>query len=270
MLRNALLAAGLAIALNIAAAMGGLSYQACVVLVFGGMVAFFATNAWRVLSADDWKLFAGFFLAGNIATTLLEIFMMRFDVWGFTSRTHHLSGYTIFGAPLEEYGYWACCAAIVPLAYLGFSRRQGPMRYDPAFLTSLEAFADRLHLQAKTDPVAYVEESEGKEGQFARGSRFPVYICIQLAFVAAIAGLLRRYHGSWKALVATVVVFSLVVFPNEAWSIHQGYWAYNSQKMVGIYFLHIPLEGWLMYFLPAVFACMVIDIADRDIFGKDA
>jgi lycopene cyclase domain-containing protein len=269
LLRSAILAGGLAVVLNAVAALGGFSYQASVVLVFGGMVAFFAANARKVLAPNDWKLFAGFFLAGNVATTVLEVFMMRFDVWGFTCRTQHLTGWTLLGAPVEEYEYWACCVAMVPLSYLAFSRRQPSMRVDPAFLTKLEAFASQLHLKAKTDPVSYVEETEGEVGQFARGARFPVYICIQLVFVAAIAALVRRYHGNWKALVATVVVFSLAVFPNEFYSIHRGYWAYNSQKMVGIYFLRIPLEGWLMYFLPACFACMVLDIADRDIFGRD-
>lgn len=269
MLRNAGIAAGLALVLNALAVLGGFSYQSSVVLVFGGMVVFFATNAWKVLSASDWKLFAGFFLFGTVATTLLEVFMMHFDVWGFTCRTHKLSGYAIFGAPLEEYEYWACCTAIVPLAYLGFSRRQGAMKVDPGFLVKLETIAGQLHLKAKQDPIPYVEESEGDPGQFARGARFPVYICVQLAFVAAIAALVRRYHGNWKALVATMVVFFLVVFPNESYSIHQGYWVYNSQKMVGIYFLRIPLEGWLMYYLPACFACIVLDIADRDVFGTD-
>jgi lycopene cyclase domain-containing protein len=267
--RNVLLATVVALSLNAVAVLGRFSYEASVVLVFGGMVAFFAANARKVLSRDDWKLFAGFFILGNVGTTILEVVMMHYDVWGFTCRTHHLVGYTIFGAPVEEYQYWACCAAIVPLAYLGFSRRQGKMMADSAFLVKLEAFASELHLKAKHDPVPYVKEAEGEVGQFARGARFPVYICVQLAFIAAIAALVRRYHGSWKALFATVVVFFLTVFPNEFYSVRQGYWIYNSQKMVGIYFLHIPLEGWLMYYLPACFACMVLDVADRDIFGQD-
>jgi len=160
-------------------------------------------------------------------------------------------------------------AAIVPLAYLVFGKAlAAPVKENPVLLAKLVGWASKLHLQAKTDKNTYVE-ADDKPGQFEEGSKFPVYACVQLAILASIIALVRRYHGNWKALLSTVLVFFLTAFPNEAYSIHQGYWLYNSQKMIGIFFLHIPLEGWLMYFLPAVLACFMLDVANRMFFGKD-
>ena len=268
--RTVLGAAGLALSLNLAAASMKLDYQWAVVLLFGGMLVFWAKTAWGGLERSEWKLFAGFFAVANLLTLVLELLMMRFRVWSFGDRTYHLTGWTILGAPLEEFEYWAGCAAIVPLSYLVLARRLKPATVQPAFLAKVVKLASELHIQARTDSTDYVEENIGEVGQFSAGSRFPVYICVQLALLAAIIALVRRYHGSWRALMGATLCFFLVAFPNEFYSIHMDFWTYNSQRMLGIYFLGIPLEAWLMYYLPAVLACMVLDVADRRFFGKDA
>jgi hypothetical protein len=267
--RTVLGAAALALSLNLAAASLRLSYQWSVVLVFGGMVLFWLLTARKGLLPSDWKLLGGFFLFSNVCTLGLEVLMMKLRVWGFGDRVYPLTGWTFLGAPVEEYEYWAACAAIVPTSYLVLARRLKPATVEPAFLAKVVEWASSLHLQAKTDPVQYVDAEETEVGQFKQGAKFPVYACIQLAILAAIIALVRRYHGSWRAMGGCVLCFFLTAFPNEFYSIRMDFWDYNRQRMLGIFFLKIPLEGWLMYYLPAVLACMMLDVANRRFFGKD-
>lgn len=262
-------AACLALALNALSAAMGLDYQWSVVLVFGGMALFYLRCAWGRLGRDDWKLLAGFFVFAEAATLVLEVVMMKFRVWGFGCRVFPLTGWTFLGAPIEEYEYWVGCSVVVPLSYMVFARRLKPASENPLALARLVAWAESLHLRAKSDPTAYVDAEETKPGRFSSGSRFPVYACVQLALAAAIIALARRYHGSWRALLACSLCFLLVAFPHEFRALRMDMWAYNEARMLGPSFLRIPIEGWLMYLLPPVLACMILDVADRDLFGKD-
>lgn len=268
------LAVVIALALNAAAIALGLDYLWSVLVVFGGMALFFAVNGARCLRRDDWKLFAGFVVFSNASTLGIEIVMMRLDVWGFTRRVHPLVGITFLGAPIEEYVYWALCPVIVGLGYMVFSRRAGaggaPIPVEPLLLARLARYAQDLRLRSARDEVDYVDAAEaGKDGRFSRGKRFPVYIFVQIAIVGAILAMARFYRGSWRSMAWTTGVFFLVAFPNELYSLHNGYWIYNAERMIGVSLLDIPAEGWAMYFIAPVCASMMLDISSRKIFGQD-
>jgi len=260
----------LALGLNALAWGLRLGYMASVALVFGSVTAYLLVSA-RVLLPSDRKLFAGFFLFSNLATLGLEKLMLGLNVWGFSHVTRTLIGLTWLGAPIEEYIYWALCPAIVGLLYLVQARTKDAPLPDPAYLKPLIAFVERLDkLKAPQDAVHYVEDAAvDAQSHYRTGPRFPVYIWVQLTIASLILLMLRSFHGSWRHALATALAFTACAFPNELYCLHAGYWVYNANRLLGIYLLDIPVEGYLMYLLSPVCACMMLDIANRKIYGKD-
>jgi len=53
----------------------------------------------------------------------------------------------------------------------------------------------------------------------------------------------------WKAAYATVILFELVVFPAEAFSVSRGHWVYNDARIWGARLIDVPIEQPLLYYL---------------------
>ncbi|MEN9354733.1 MAG: hypothetical protein RL318_2058 [Fibrobacterota bacterium] len=261
----------LALALNALAWFLKLGYLASVATVFGSVTVFLLVQSRRALLPSDWKLFAGFFLFSNLATLGLEKLMLGFNVWGFSHVSRYLTGYTWLGAPIEEYIYWAMCPAIVALLYLLQGRTRVATLPDPGYLKPLVAFVEGLDkIKAKSDDVKYVpDQSVDADSHYSAGKKRLVYIWVQVAILSTILLLLRSFHGSWRNTFTTTIAFTACAFPNELYCLHAGYWVYNTNTLLGVFLWDIPLEGYLMYVLSPICACMCLDIANRKIFGKD-
>lgn len=249
----------LPLVLNLVCLFLGTDYLQSVLLVFGTMSITLLSLAKYNFQTKDWKLFLGFILFSNTATIGLEVLMMKFDVWGFTNRTYNLSGILFLSAPIEEYVYWFFCPVIVVLSYLLYSK--GETKGKAFFSYPLMKLFSKLKLKGK-DQINYVDSNRGR---YIRDKKYPVYIYVQLTIILSILLMLKFFKGCWKPVYLTTILFFFTAFPNELYSIHQGYWAYNSNRMIGLYILNIPIEGWMMYFIAPVCASMLLNIIGRKV-----
>lgn len=247
---------GLALVLNLIAVIMNFGYLHSVLLVFGGISLFLAGNAKKLFNRDDWKFSTGFILFSNFCTLIVEVLMMKFDVWGFTRFSHELIGVNILSAPIEEYIYWAFCPIICCYSYM--------LMVKDKFVKTLNPFKVLEYVKRlKIPKVGESKYVEAKDGKYNRGQKYPVYIWLQVLIVTAIVLMSRYFKGSWKALVLTTLLFFFTAWPNELYSVYQGFWAYNDNRLLGFYLFNIPFEGYLMYFISPVCASMMIDIARR-------
>ena len=263
----------------------GLDYLWSTMFVFGGLSAILTSSFVRykkigIVSWDDVKLFFVFFMFSNISTLAIELLMLKFDVWGFSHRVYYLTGHMFIGAPVEEYVYWAFCPVVVALTYIGVSRSSkfkleagGTELPCPMwllriaeYLKYLQGFTQNPASSAKVD---YIEPTEVDGTTYKQGAKYPAYLGVQIAIIFTMLALASYYHGSRKSLAWTALCFLLLAFPHEYYTLTHGFWVYNSQKILGWYFAHVPLEGWVMYIISPVCGCMMLDFADKKLFNKD-
>lgn len=259
--------------LNGLAWLANMDYLISVNFVLGGVTLALLGNAWKVLTRNEWKIFLGICGISNVITVLIEVIMLRLDSWGFTAQRFHLLGLTFLGAPIEEYNFWIYAPVLVCLAYLVLSHERdlSSPGFGEIFLSVLAA----RKLQVLEEDISkriiskivYIEDSV--DGKYFAGSKIPTYVTIQLLLLATILWLRRYYHGSRQALALTTAVFFLTMMPYEQYAIRSGFWTYNAHRMLGIFFLDVPLEGWCMYFLPPVAGGMIIDVLSQRFFKKD-
>lgn len=266
--------------MNVANVLLGFDYMTSTLFIFGIMSAFGLTllgenQGKGLVFGSDIKLFVAFVLFSNTITLGLEVLLLHYDVWGFSSRTYHLHGYTFIGYPVEEYLYWFLCPVIVASHYINMSRTIGRSEFTlPSWLCSLASRVQALKanqeaIQRREDVGATPYVEANADNRYSRGNKFPVYIFVQIAIIVSILAMYRSYRGNRTALFGTSIVFTATAFPHELYSIMNGFWVYNTQRLVGPSLFSIPVEGYLMYVIAPVCAGMILDIASRLWFGKD-
>ena len=248
--------AGLALILNVLAVVLSLNYLFSVLLVFGGVSLYLISNAVKLFSVSDWKFSTGFLIFSNICTLIVEVIMMKYDVWGFTNLKCQLIGLYFLSAPIEEYIYWAFCPVIACYSYMLMLKDKFVKSINPFKIASIVK-------NLKIKKFGNAEYVDAKDGSYSRGAKFPVYIWLQVAIITSIILMKRYFKGCWQALSLTTALFFLIAFPNELYSINSGFWAYNDNKLLGYYLFKIPLEGWMMYFIAPICSSMMIDIVRR-------
>lgn len=254
-----------ALSLNFFAYQLSLDYLWSVILVFGGMTLLFSANAFKTFTKENWKLFSGFFIFSNICTLIVEIVMLKFDVWGFSNRVQQLSGYTFLSYPIEEFIYWAFCPGIVALSYMTLGKKFDKV-LDVISYSKLISIISKIKFK-KDSNINYTNDNG--TGKYNSGNKFPVYIWLQILIISSIIYMRRYYRGNWKAMLYTTLIFFFTAFPNELYALSQGFWLYNDNKLLGIYFFKVPLEGFMMYFISPICAAMILDISNRFFFKKD-
>lgn len=265
---------------NAVVVLGSLSYMQSVVFVMGSIAlhGIGYMNQGRIaktITKTEVVLVSGFVVFSNIMTLGLEFLMLKFDVWGFSSRKYNLLGPTLLGAPLEEFVYWALCPVIVAVYYLVMARSAvKPISKQSKYVTKLGIWLETLKVAkaipaqaASTPQIDYVKPDS--EFRYQRGTKFPTYVLVQIAIVSAILVMLKYYHGSKRAMFGTTLVFTATAWPHELYSTYCGFWVYNSQRLVGLELWRIPIEGYLMYIISPICGCMMIDLAARKFIGKD-
>ncbi len=267
MIYSFLLFSFLALILNFCVYYFKFDYLWSVLTVFGGLSLFFIINAVKTFTKDNWKLFSGFFIFSNICTLIIEIVMLKFDVWGFSNRVQQLSGITFLSYPIEEFIYWAFCPAIVSFSYMLLGKKIDKF-LNPIEYSKIMNFGFNFTKDKKNDSDIDYKNDSGN-GKYNSGNKFPVYVWLQILIISSIIMLSKYYKGNWKSMIYTTILFFLVAFPNELYSISQGFWLYNDNKLLGIYIFKVPLEGFLMYFISPICGCMMLDVSNRILFKKD-
>lgn len=264
---SAIVAIVVSLVLNLFAWRLELDYLWSVLLVFGGVALTFLANAAKVFSRDDWKLFGGFVVFSNVCTLGVEVVMLHCDVWGFSDRVQRLSGLLFLGYPVEEFVYWAMCPAVVAGCYMVLGRRRMDRFPNPVSLSGIASLGSFLTKPFKDDAKVKYTPDAGT-GKYRAGARKLVYIWLQVAIVASIALMSRYSKDDWKAVGWTTLVFFATAFPNELYALSQGFWLYNERKLLGIYLFGVPVEGFAMYFIAPVCACMILDLSSGLFGGK--
>jgi len=263
-----------AISSNMFAGYFGLNYL-WTVLVGMGIPALVAWIVGRKnLNSDDWKVFIAFNIFSVISSTIIEVIMLYYDTWGFSNSHGRFIGINFLGAPIEEYVYWWMAPVLVGILYIIFRKLKTIETFPPAIESSLEylGYISSVYMKSSKikDETLYLE-NDGvvvENGAYSRGTKkFPTWIWIQIFLVAILIYLKRYFKGNWLTVFSVSFIFACVAFIGELHAIDYGFWVYNKQRMIGIYFLNIPIEQYPMYFLSAIFECMVIDIIGRKYFN---
>lgn len=253
-----------ALVLNLIAVLLKFNYMTSVLFVMGGVSAIAVIYSFQFLRWVDFKSMGIFVFLSNVTTTIIEKLMIVFDVWGFSSSNAGLIGINFWGAPIEEYLYWWMAPVVVVTTYLAVCKRgnlkvkvenQLPILLDFGLLAAIFKFgSEKMEENSdKTDKV-YLENQGVKNSddktvnrKYERGSKVPVWSFVVAFVLACLAFGYFFFRGSYKAVLATTLVFLLVAYPNELYSLYQGYWVYNNNKMIGVWVLWVPLEEWFMY-----------------------
>lgn len=246
-----------------------LSYFTSVNFVLGGMLLILFANSYNVMTKDDWKLFFGISIFSNIFTLLVEVIMLKFDVWGFTNDSQALLGYHFLGAPVEEYNFWFYCPGIVGFSYILFSKSKVksllPAPFVSFFISIFRTIETKI--QRPDTNTEYVKDS--KDGKYTRGNKYPVYIYLQILLIGSVIYMRKMFRGSVKATILTTALFFFTMFPYEQYAIAEGFWTYNTARMIGLYILNVPVEGWCMYIVPPIAGSMITNIISRKFFKKE-
>ena len=77
-----------------------------------------------------------------------------------------------------------------------------------------------------------------------------------------------HYAASWKYLFPALLVTAAFFIVWDVWFTQLGVWEFNSRYVLGIFFLDLPLEEWLFFFI-VPFASMFIYEVLNYFFPKD-
>lgn len=66
-----------------------------------------------------------------------------------------------------------------------------------------------------------------------------------------------RFVSKWKFLFPGILLAGAIYIPWDIWFTVSGVWGFNQDYLVGISFVHLPLEEWL-FFLVIPYACFFI------------
>lgn len=281
MLIYTVIACALALGLNLATVLLDMNYMTSVILVMGGVSAIALFSGVRSLKSRDYLSMAIFVVGSAVATTIIEKLMIVFDVWGFSNRHAGLCGLDFWGAPVEEYVYWWMAPIIVCVSYVVAVRdRNALSSFEvPRFLSiaastmSLKAVSDAMTKVADAGSSAYLESNgtspeSSSPSKYKRGTKFPVWIWVVAFVLVALAVAYVFFRGSWKAVLATTAVFVCVAYPNELYSLSQGYWVYNQNRMIGPWLFGVPVEEWAMYTASPAAGSMLYSSLHRVLFKE--
>lgn len=66
-----------------------------------------------------------------------------------------------------------------------------------------------------------------------------------------------HYYRKWKALLPAILIVGGLFIAWDVFFTAKGVWSFNSRYLVGLHFLHLPVEEWLFFFT-VPFACLFI------------
>lgn len=97
----------------------------------------------------------------------------------------------------------------------------------------------------------------GGAPRYEAGKKFAWWGTLLLPFLLILLPLYRalREEVDLKAALATVLLFEVVVFPAEAFSVWRGHWVYNEARIWGPRLFGVPLEEPLLYY---VFPALIV------------
>lgn len=225
------------------------------------------------LDLSAWKSFITFNLFSIVISTIIEVIMLNYDTWGFSKAHGRFIGVNFIGAPIEEYIYWWIAPILVGMLYITLRKITQIDPVPPGIESSVEylGYIGSAFMKSSNsaDATPYLE-NDGvivQNGSYVRGtSIFPTWMWIQILVVLVIFYLKKYFKGNWLTVFAVSGIFACVAFIGELHAIDYGFWVYNKQRVIGIFFFNIPIEQYPMYFLSAIFECVVIDIVGRKHF----
>lgn len=267
-----------AFGLNVATIFLHTNYMTSVCLVMIGTPAVLVFASRSYLKRRDLWMGLGFITFSNIVTTGIEKLMIYYDVWSFSNANFRLIGVDFLGAPIEEYMYWWMSAVIVAVVYICFSRTRRDIIHVPNILdyfgASLLAKYATQKIQTSTADAqssdVYLENQnvEISGSRYSRGGRFPTWVIVASAVTLFAAVRYRHFRGSWPALLSTVLVFFCIAYPNELYSLHNGFWVYNQNRIFGFWLLGVPVEEWFMYTMSPFAGGMLLSLCYKKFYHE--
>jgi lycopene cyclase domain-containing protein len=77
-----------------------------------------------------------------------------------------------------------------------------------------------------------------------------------------------RYAASWKYLFPALLVTAAFFIVWDVWFTQLGVWEFNSRYVLGLFFLDLPLEEWLFFFIVPFASLFIYEVLNY-FFPKD-
>ena len=267
-----------ALGLNAATVILHTNYLTSVCLVMVGTPTIIILASRKYLKCRDLVVGVAFVTFSNVITTGIEKLMIYYDVWSFSNANFRLVGFNFLGEPIEEYVYWWMSAVIVSVTYVCFSRTRRDIihginildYFSAALLAKYATQKIQSHTTEAQSSAVYLENQnvEISGSHYARGKKFPTWVVVASAVTLFAAALYRHFRGSWPALASTVLVFFCIAYPNELYSLHNGLWVYNQNRILGFWFLGVPVEEWFMYTMSPFAGGMLLSLCYKKFYHE--
>jgi lycopene cyclase domain-containing protein len=229
----------------------------------------------KTFMKENAKPVIAFFVFSTITTTLLEIIFIKTDTWGFTKEFSSMIGYTLLGAPVEEYLFWEFCPLVVIITFLYYKQKKVESVLNEGWIDkaekSLLTYVEKIKPVADKTPQSEYVDSEvvKKDGYdtYSRGSKVPVYTIFVVTTILAIFAMRKYFKGQTNEILFTAAAFFSVIAPFEQYALKHGVWVYNTQKMLGIEFYGVPVEEWAIYLACPIAGCLFITLFSKKLKG---
>lgn len=263
-----------AVSLNLYCSTAHLDYLSTLIvgMILPAIIALVA--GFKNLDALSIKVIVLFELLFTIPVTIvIEKVMLYYNSWGFSKEHIRFIGINIFGAPVEEYVYWWCAPLLVGIVYMIMRKLKGfdepPKFIEEAVKLLAEKLSKATQGSTTADRTDYIEDhsdvTKERPGLYSTAgeTKFPTWVWMQVLTIATIMWLKHYFKGSWLTVMLSTGIFVAVALIGERHAIDMGFWSYNRNRMVGVFFFNVPIEEYIMYFTSAMSECLILDIAYR-------
>lgn len=104
------------------------------------------------------------------------------------------------------------------------------------------------------------EEDQKKEAATAR-KKWPASVILAAPFLLLILPLYKaaRQRVNWKAALAMLATFEVIMFCAEIFSVSRGHWVWNPNRTLGPTVFGVPIEEPLLYYwFPPLFTVLLM------------
>ncbi len=106
-----------------------------------------------------------------------------------------------------------------------------------------------------------LSDEDKKKEQATAQKRWPATVILAVPFMLLLVPLYKaaRERVNWKAALALIATFEVLMCCAELFSVSRGHWIWNPNRTLGVLFFGIPIEEPLLYYwFPPLFVVVLM------------
>lgn len=113
------------------------------------------------------------------------------------------------------------------------------------------------------EPGELLNDEDKKRQAATAQKRWPATLVLAAPFALIFIPLYRaaRERVNWKAALAMIATFEVLMLAAELFSVSRGHWIWNPNRTLGLHFFGIPIEEPLLYYwFPPLFVVILMHV----------